>query len=71
MNNFIRLTSVISDDKEVFVKASEVLVIEDFYDEFLDKNNNCTLIKLTNGDWVKVKECAGVVKMMLDKCLSE
>ena len=71
MNNFIRLTSAINDDKEVFVKTSEVLVIEDFYDEFLDKNNNCTLITLTNGVFVKVKECAGVVKMMLDKYLSE
>lgn len=71
MNNFIRLTSVISDDKEVFVKASEVLVIEDIHDECLDKNNDCTMLKLTNGDFVYVKECAGVVELMLDKYLSK
>ena len=74
MQNFIKLTSATDDNKQVIVKVSEILSIEDsesIYEVLDNKMIDNTKIQLTNNVIVYVKECAGVVAMMCEKCLSE
>ena len=71
MQKFIRLTSATDDNKEVFVKVSEILSIEDsetIHEVLEGKMIDNTKIQLTNDVVVYVKECAGVVAMMCEKC---